>query len=180
MRIKWGKLMSRLSKLVLKEMAKRDAKLRKKPHFSKNYRLSYITGFSALNIPYKGIQCDWHQVDTLKGAKETGFVMHPTTIIGAETVFGDYGLWDCGAWLRERGFEGEWLCATPIRAILDLLFWDIEVLERYPASLDFRDLMCEEVDTVELFSKLDIFAAGSSENGGDLLKRWRKDNGLRF
>ena len=170
--------MGDLAERIGEELAKRDAELRKKPHFSRNYRLSYITGSSALNIPYKGFQCDWHQVDTLRGAKEAGFVMHPTTIIGAETVFDDYGLWDCSAWLRERGFDGEWLCATPVRAILDLLFWDIEVLGKYPASLDFDDLMCDELDREEILEKIDVLSWHLNERGKRLLGRWREENGL--
>ena len=159
-------------------MAKRDAELRKKPHFARNYRLSYITGFSALNIPCEGIQCDWHQVDTLRGARESGFVMHPTVIIGAEEVFGDYGIWDCGPWLRERGFEGEWLCATPIRAILDILYWDIEIKGGYPGTLDFRDLMCEDIDRKEILEKLDVLSGHLDKSGKRLLGRWREENGL--
>jgi len=50
------------------------------PLYTKEYRLKYITSNSAFNIPYNGMQCDWHQVDMLRGGR---YVTHPTNFIGA-------------------------------------------------------------------------------------------------
>ena len=113
-----------------------DNQLFNNPLYTKEYKQSYITGTSAFNIPYKGMQCDWHQIDTLKAGREGRFVMHPTIIIGAEDIFGEYGIWDCSEWLQSRGFKESYMCATPIRAILDILYYRIVIKEKYPQSLD--------------------------------------------
>lgn len=156
-----------------------DNQLFNNPLYTKEYKQSYITGTSAFNIPYKGMQCDWHQIDTLKAGREGRFVVHPTVIIGAEDIFGEYGLWNCSEWLQGRGFEGDYLCATPIRAILDLLYYWIAIKEKYPQSLDdFWDFMFDGIDMNELYLKLDVLELNLAPNGIDILKRWRNKNGL--
>ena len=158
----------------------RDEQFFNNPLYAKEYKQSYITGTSALNIPYEGLQCDWHQIDTLKAGREGRFVMHPTVIIGAEDIFGDYGLWDCSEWLKGRGFgENNYLCATPIRAILDILYYRIVIKKQYPQPLDdFWDFMFDEIDINELCLKLDELESNLSTSGPVLLKRWRSKNGL--
>lgn len=165
---------------INQKRAEREKQLLKNPLYTKNYKQSYITGTSAFNIPYKGMQCDWHQIDTLKAGREGRFVMHPTEIIGVEDIFGEYGIWDCSEWLKGRGFgENTYLCATPIRAILDLLYNWIAIKEKYPTSLDdFWDYMFDELDINELSLKLDELVLNLNPSGAELLKKWRDKNGL--
>lgn len=166
---------------VRQKKKKQEDKLSNNPLYTKDYKQSYITGTSALNIPYKGMQCDWHQIDTLRIGRESGFVMHPTVIIGAEDIFGEYGLWDCSKWLEERGFEkNNYLCATPIRAILDILYYHIAIKEQYPTPLDnFWDFMFDEINIKELCSKLDELELNLKLEGMGILKKWRSKNGLQ-
>jgi len=167
-----------LLKRLRERRRERDGQTADTPRLVADESAAYITGMSALNIPYKGVQCDWHQVDTLKAGREGNFVTHPAVIVGAVEIFGEYGIWDCGEWLRKKGFPvGDYRCATPIRAILDILYHRIVVRKQYPAPLEnFRDLMCEGIDKGELRSKLDELGRhlGSAER--DIYEKWRRGN----
>lgn len=161
---------------ILRE--ERNKKLNANPLYIKEYKLKYITGTSAFNIPYNGMQCDWHQIDTLKAGREGRFIMHPSVIIGAEDIFGEYGIWDCNEWLEGRGFgENTYLCATPNRAILDILYNWIVIKEKYPQSLDdFWDFMFDELDMNELLNMLDKLQNYLNAQQKDWLMAWRENN----
>ena len=66
--------MSILEKLKA-HRAEQRLQLVSNPLYTKEYRLKYITSNSAFNIPYNGMQCDWHQVDMLRGGR---YVTHRT------------------------------------------------------------------------------------------------------
>lgn len=88
-------------------------------------KLKYITATSALNIPYNGMQCDWHQIDMLSSGN---YHIHPVNYTGAEVIFGDYGVYDNTEFFASRGYKvNQVLVATPIRAILDILYMAIMV-----------------------------------------------------
>jgi hypothetical protein len=158
----------------------KENQLLKNPLYTKEYKQYYITGTSAFNIPYMGTQCDWHQIDTLKAGREGKFVMHPHVIVGAEDIFGEYGIWDCSKWLEGRGFKkNNYLCATPIRAILDILYYRIVIKKQYPQSLDdFWDFMFDEVDISELHQKLGELELNLSHSEAEILRSWRNKNEL--
>lgn len=88
---------------------------------------------------------------------------HPINFIGAETLFGD--------WEIENNE------AKPLRAILDILFNDIYVLNKYPHCLEFMfdkywDL--EEIkadEWQELYYKIDVFRQILNENQKRLLDK---------
>ncbi len=163
----------------IKEKRKeRDNHLLNNLLYTKKYKQTYITGISALNIPYKGVQCDWHQIDTLKAGEEGRFTMHPNVIIGAEDIFGKYGIWDCSKWLKEKGFENNnYLCATPIRAILDILYHRIVIKQQYPTPLDnFWDFMFDEINKDELKLKLDELGLSFNTTEENIFKQWRNKN----
>jgi hypothetical protein len=89
--------------------------------------------------------------------------IHPINFIGAETLFGDW--------------EIENNKAKPLRAILDILFNDIYVLNKYPNCLEFMfdkywDL--EEIkadDWKELYDRIDIFREILNESQKELLDK---------
>ena len=147
---------------------------------AKNYKLRYITGLSALNIPYKEMQCDWHRAETLKSAMKNGFIMHPNSLTGAEEIFGTYGIWDCAQWLKSKGFKGiNYLCATPIRAVLDMLYDSIAVRGRYPLQLEhFWDYMFDELDINELNLKLKEFEKVLNLEQKEIFNKWKSDNDI--
>ena len=91
------------------------------------------------------------------------YLLHPIDTVGAETIFADYGLYDCSEYFKSENRDiveltGTNLCATPIRAILDILFNDIYVLNRYPKKLEHfhNDYMMDEIDYDELFEKIAV------------------------
>ena len=125
-----------------------------------NISLKYITSKTAFNIPCEGVLCDWHSVAMLHTNR---YLLHPKDTIGAETVFGNYGLYDCSEYFKSENRDiveltGTNLCASPIRAILDILFHNIFILNEYPKKLEHfhNDYMMDEIDYDELFEKIDI------------------------
>ena len=134
----------------------------KKNRFIKehNINLKYITDKTAFKIPCHGVICDWHGVAMLH---TNHYLLHPIDTVGAETIFADYGLYDCSEYFKSENRDileltGTNLCATPIRAILDILFNDIYVLNRYPKKLEHfhNDYMMDEIDYDELFEKIAV------------------------
>lgn len=89
--------------------------------------------------------------------------IHPINFIGAEILFGD--------WEIENNE------AKPLRAILDILFNDIYVLNKYPNCLEFMfdkywDLEEIKADNwKELYDKIDIFREILNENQKRLLDK---------
>jgi len=151
-----------------------ELKLLSNSLYTKQYHLNYITSNSAFNIPYKGIQCDWHQVDMLSGGQ---YVTHPSNFIGAEDIFGDYGLWDCTKWFKANGIKKESLCATPIRAILDKLYYELAIYDCYPKIFDdFWNYMFDELDMNELREKLQILKAHLKPHQQAWLRQWETKN----
>lgn len=145
--------------------------------YNKKYNLKYITGVSAFNIPYNGVQCDWHQVDMLK---YKNFIEHPRDMIGAEDILGDYGLWDCSGWLKSKGIDKQSLCATPSRAIIDKLYHSILIKNEYPRGFDniWDNYMFEEINKGELIKMLNILELSLSPRQLDWLNTWRENNAL--
>lgn len=164
--------MSSLLDKISERRKEREKKL--KPFFDKQYKYKYITGNSAFNIPHEGVQLDWHQVDMLDAMR---FLEHPVNYIGAEEIFGDYGVWDCTDWFKSKGKDKQSLCATPIRAILDTLYFLTVVHNQYPSLFnDFNDYMVTEINYGELSSKLDIMKAKVSPEQRDWLIKWERKN----
>jgi len=138
--------------------------------------LKYITATSALNIPYNGMQCDWHQVDMLSSGN---YHIHPVNFIGAEKIFNDYGIYDNTEFFISKGYNvANVLVATPIRAILDVLYMAIVVKKEYPKYFMMEDYLFEEIDHDELKDKLDILEQKIDTKSRDILVRWRFDNQL--
>lgn len=138
------------------------------------YKLNYITGKSSFNIPYNGILCDWHQYAMLKADK---YVTHPSKIIGAEDIFGEYGLHDCREFFKENNkditqFSNTNLCANPIRAILDILYNYIVILNKNP-NLRYDEYMFEELDKKELVDKINILNKNLTIEQKRRLTMWR-------
>lgn len=77
--------------------------------------------------------------------------------------FNDYGLYDCSEYFKNQNINiveltGTNLCATALRAILDILFYEIYILNKYPKKLEHLhdDYMLDEINYNELFEKIDI------------------------
>lgn len=141
-----------------------------------NPKLKYITYGSSFNIPFKGILCDWHSSGMIHKNK---YFIHPSNVIGAEEIFGDYGLFDCSEYFRKnnrniRKLTGTTLCANPIRAILDILFYEIHILNQYPKKLNnfFTDYMFDEIDINELKLQIDKLRNKFSREQQIILNTW--------
>ena len=165
--------MSILEKLKA-HRAEQRLQLVSNPLYTKEYRLKYITSNSAFNIPYNGMQCDWHQVDMLRGGR---YVTHPTNFIGAEDILGDYGLWDCSDWFASKGINKKSLCATPIRAIVDKLYYELAICNAYPKNFDdFWNYMFDELNISELREKLKILKEHLKPQQQKWLSLWEQRN----
>ncbi|AHJ14364.1 hypothetical protein [Sulfurospirillum multivorans] len=136
--------------------------------------MKYITAVSALNIPFGLIQCDWHQTEMLKN---NFYQIHPSNFMGAVDIFGNYGIYDNTDFFTKKGFEVSGvLVASPIRALLDILFNSIVERGVYPKHFMMRDYLFDEIDRVELSEKLNTFGEALSSGKLDMLLRWRAEN----
>lgn len=136
--------------------------------------IKYITAVSALNIPFQGMQCDWHQVEMLRN---NFYQIHPLNFAGAVGIFGDYGIYDNTEFFTNKGFEVSGvIVATPIRALLDILFNAIVVKSAYPKHFKMCDYLFDEIDRIELIEKLDILSENLSGDKLNMLLRWRAEN----
>ena len=137
-------------------------------------KMKYITAVSALNIPCEGVQCDWHQVEMLRN----GFYqIHPLNFTGAISFFGDYGIYDNTEFFTNKGFKvSRVMVATPIRALLDILFDAIVVSNINPKHFRMCDYMFDEIDRGELVEKLNRFGDALSGDQLAMLLRWRDEN----
>lgn len=136
--------------------------------------IKYITAVSALNIPFQGMQCDWHQVEMLRN---NFYQIHPLNFAGAVGIFGDYGIYDNTEFFTNKGFEVSGvIVATSIRALLDILFNAIVVKSAYPKHFKICDYLFDEIDRIELIEKLDILSENLSGDKLNMLLRWRAEN----
>ena len=134
----------------------------------------YISGLSALNIPYRGKQEDWHQMGMLHSGK---FQVVGKNYDGAPGLGGDE-LFECGDFLRKFDVDvGTTLCATPARAIKDILYTGIIRKTRYPGffMLDQYMLDIPKHAIQAVVENLEVIA---NKEQRKLLKEWAHDNEL--
>ncbi len=134
----------------------------------------YISGLSALNIPHQGKQADWHQMGMLHSGK---FQVVGKNYDGAPGL-GEEELFECGDFLSKFDMDvGTTLCATPARAIKDILYTSIIKKTQYPGffMLDqyMLDLSKHEVQAV--IKDLETMANKKQKK---LLMEWTRDNEL--
>ena len=145
----------------------------------KKNSLKYVTGISAFNIPCYGIQCDWHMTDMVKTKR---FHIHPYNYIGAEEFFGNYGIYDNTAFFLEHGFSNvdKVFVANPIRALIDILYYNIVYKNIYPYFLTLESYLFEDINKEEISKKLDEFELKIKNNKKQLksLRKWRRENGV--
>ena len=138
--------------------------------------LKYITGVSALNIPWRGTQCDWHQVEMIKN---NSFEINGINYQGAMKIFGDYGIYDNTKFFLKYGYKVEdVLVANPIRALLDILYFDIVINNKNPYSFTLDSYSFEDIDHNEISEKINILSENISEDQNVLLKDWRVQNDI--
>jgi len=142
--------------VVLEEKEKQKANILDNIRNNPNIKTKpYVTGISALNIPYKGIQCDWHQVDMLK---YNIFKVNGINFTGAVDIFKDYGIYDNTDFFLKHGYKvQDVLVATPIRALLDMLYNTIVAKNSQP-FFELNDYMFEDISKTEISQKLNLLA----------------------
>jgi hypothetical protein len=134
----------------------------------------YISGLSALNIPHQGKQADWHQMGMLHSGK---FQVVGKNYDGAPGL-GEDELFECGDFLRKFDLDvGTTLCATPPRAIKDILYTSIVRKTRYPGffMLDQYMLNLSKYEIQVVIKDLETMA---NEEQKKLLMEWTRDNEL--
>ena len=134
----------------------------------------YITALSALNIPHDGKQADWHQSGMLNHKK---FHIAGSNYASAPNVK-DEELFDCEAFLSKFNIElGTTLCATPLRAIKDILFASIIQKTQYPKffKLDQYMLQLPKSTIKQTVRELKSLA---NKKQKQLLEQWEFENEL--
>ena len=134
----------------------------------------YISGLSALNIPHNGKQADWHQMGMLHSGK---FQVVGKNYDGAPGL-GEDELFECGAFLKKFDVDvGTTLCATPARAIKDILYASIIRKNRYPDFFMLDDYMLD-LSKHDIQSLVDDLKKVANDDQKILLNKWAGDNGL--
>jgi hypothetical protein len=134
----------------------------------------YLTGLSALNIPYQGKQADWHQMGMLDSKK---FQIAGRNYESAPGL-SDQELFDCSRFLRKFDVDvGTTLCATPLRAIKDILYTSIIVKTQYPRFFMLDQFMVDIPNDAIILAIEDLKRLADKEQER-LLSQWTQDNDL--
>ena len=134
----------------------------------------YITGLSALNIPYQGNQADWHQMGMLYNNKFhiTGDNYDSAPGLSTDELF------DCTAFLKRHDIDMETtLCAKPLRAIKDILYTHCIKKQRYPHFFKLDQFMLD-VPVAAMKKAVEELKQIANSKQQQLLHRWAEDNEL--
>ncbi|MEH6591275.1 MAG: DUF6088 family protein [Halioglobus sp.] len=134
----------------------------------------YITGLSALNVPYKGKQADWHQMGMLSSHK---FQIAGRNYESAPDL-SEHELFDCSRFLSKFSVDaGTTLCATPTRAVKDILFTSIIKKTQYPRFFILDQFMLDDSKHPIQQAVEDLKQLANDEQR-QLLIEWARDNDL--
>ena len=126
----------------------------------------YITGFGALNIT----GADWHILDNIRTGNWpiSGIDYADTT-----ELFGNAGLVSSGDF--SKSIDNNIKCASPARAIADMVYHNIFVLKRYPDHVIFNDYLLEDEDVTEFMKYFNIMLAHAQNKEKDILLMWKNE-----
>ena len=134
----------------------------------------YISGLSALNIPHHGKQADWHQMGMLDSGK---FQVVGRNYEGAPGLAEDE-LFECEEFLRKFDLDvGTTHCATPARAIKDILYTSIIRNNRYP-SFFMLDQYMLDIPKSAINTVVEALKMIANQEQEKILKAWANDNEL--
>ena len=134
----------------------------------------YISGLSALNIPHQGKQADWHQMGMLHSGK---FQVVGKNYDGAPGL-GEDELFECVDFLRKFDMDvGTTLCATPARAIKDILYTSIIKKTQYPGFFMLDQYMLD-LSKHEIQAAIKDLETLTNKKQKKLLMEWTRDNEL--
>ena len=127
----------------------------------------YITGMSALNIS----GADWH----LQGVIEAdNWSVSGADYANTSDLFGLSGLYDCSVFFKSIGKNIESVkCASPARAIADMLYQNIFILKHYPDHIIFSDYLLEDKDIEEFIKYFYILLETADKEESIMLLRWK-------
>ena len=139
-----------------------------------NTHAPYVTGVSALNIPYEGRVGDWHQMGMLVSKK---FQIAGGNYYSAPGL-DEKELFDCGEFLNRQELDlNTTLCAKPERAIKDILYTNIIVKDRYPAFF-MKDQFLLSVTDEALRASVDELRPLANPKQLKFLNQWLIDNDI--
>jgi hypothetical protein len=134
----------------------------------------YITGLSALNVPYQGKQADWHQMGMIYSNKFqiAGKNYHSAPGLNEEELF------DCSHFLNKFSIDvGTTLCATPLRAINDILYTSIIKKTQYP-NFFMLDQFMLDIPKSAIKKTIGGLQSLANKEQQQLLHAWAQDNEL--
>ncbi len=127
----------------------------------------YITGMGALNIS----GADWHLSGVISA---DNWSVSGVDYTDTQYLFGLSGLYDCTKFFNSIGKNIESVkCASPARAIADMLYQNIFVLKHYPDHIIFKDYLLGDKDIEEFVKYLNIMIKHADKKETDMLLRWK-------
>ena len=134
----------------------------------------YITGTSALNIPYQGEVSDWHQMGMLNSHK---FQTTENNYHSAPNLSDDE-LFDCSDFLNKHQIKlNTHMCGKPTRAVKDILYSNILIKNKYPYFFTTDQYMISLSDK-ELIDCVDQLRPFATKEQSNLLDKWLSKNGI--
>ncbi len=124
----------------------------------------YLTAMTALNIPApEGTTGDWHFEESFFGRKSIlpkFFVAGENDTLNTNTIFGDFGIYECSDILRAKGIvlaqNEKVYAANHNRAILDMLYRALKNKE-YPHHIAIDDWIDIKEQRKQLIDKIKQF-----------------------
>jgi hypothetical protein len=127
--------------------------------------IKYITGFGALNIT----GADWHILDNIRTGN---WPISGVDYADTTGLFGNAGLVSSGDFSKSIG---NIKCASPARAIADMVYYNIFILKRCPDHVIFNDYLLEDEDVAEFMKYFKIMLAHAQTDEKDVLLRWQNE-----
>ncbi|HEC25409.1 MAG TPA: hypothetical protein ENI54_05315 [bacterium] len=129
----------------------------------------YITGMSALNIG----GADWHLTGVIQA---DSWPVSGIDYSDTAELFGQLGLRDCTKFFKSIGKNMESVnCASPARALADMIYHNVFVLKHYPDHIIFRDYLLSDSDINEFSKYFEILKNHAGKAEEDMLLRWHDE-----
>ncbi len=135
----------------------------------KKENVKYITGLGALNIT----GADWHILDNIRTGN---WPISGVDYTDTTELFDNAGLISAGDFSKSLGNNmGNIKCASPARAIADMVHHNIFTLKRYPDHVIFNDYLLEDEYITEFTKYFKIMLAHADSEEKDMLIRWQNE-----
>lgn len=143
----------------------------------------YLGGIAALNLPSPSGTGDWHMHQTffrIQERRSRSFISGAGCVTDTNSIFGDFGIYDCTAVLDDLKIPHESkvaYAATHARAIADMV---ISTVQRglLPEFVVLDDWMPRDSDKQQVFDLMTIALKQLAEEERNTVIAWQSNNAI--